>query len=60
VDIEVDSKLSVAESHKIAKAIQKEVKIEFVTVYDVLVHVEPEGNVEKEQFGLSPKDFETK
>ena len=60
VDIEVNPKLSVEEAHKIAEAIQKEVNKNFFTVYDVLIHIEPEGNVEKEQFGLSPKDLDDK
>jgi len=60
LDIEVDYNLNVEEGHKIAKAIQKEVHKEFVSVYDVLIHVEPKGNVEEEQFGLSPKDFDEK
>ncbi|MFA7116597.1 MAG: cation diffusion facilitator family transporter [Bacteroidales bacterium] len=57
LDIEVDGNLSVREGHAIATSIQDKIKQEFKTVYDVLIHVEPCGNVEKEQFGLSPKDF---
>ncbi len=56
--IEVDGRLSVAQGHDIAKALEQNIKKEIPNIYDILVHVEPLGNEENEQFGLRPEDFE--
>ncbi len=54
LDIEVDGKLSVTEGHSIGEAVEKEIKANIKNVYDVIVHIEPEGNIEKlERYGLS-------
>lgn len=58
LDIEVDGRLSVAQGHDIAKALEQNIKKEIPNIYDILVHVEPLGNEESEQFGLRPEDFE--
>ncbi|NLK21485.1 MAG: cation transporter [Epulopiscium sp.] len=53
-DIEVDGNLNVSEAHKIAMAVEKSIKENVQDVYDVIVHVEPLGNVEhNESFGLT-------
>ena len=57
LDVEVDPNFSVKEGHEIAKNLENNIKKELVTVYDVLIHVEPRGNIEDEEFGLAPKDF---
>lgn len=57
LDIEVDGNLSVIQSHEIAKSLEERIKQEFVDVYDIVIHTEPVGNVEKEQFGLKPEDL---
>nr|NQU92905.1 cation transporter [Bacteroidota bacterium] len=57
IDIEVDPELKVAEAHKIAQTIENKFKKELGNVYDVMVHVEPIGNFEKdEKFGISGRD----
>lgn len=54
IDIEVDGSLTVTEAHDIAMAVEKEIKEKIENVYDIMVHVEPKGNVEtKEKFGVS-------
>jgi len=58
LDIEVDGKLSIEEGHEISKDVEINIRKKVENVYDVLVHIEPEGNVEKEKFGLSRKNIE--
>lgn len=54
LDIEVDPNLSVAEAHDLAIAVEKGIRERIDNVFDVMVHVEPEGNLEEEEgFGLS-------
>ncbi|WP_058485521.1 cation diffusion facilitator family transporter [Defluviitalea phaphyphila] len=53
-DIEVDGNLNVLDGHKIAMEVEKSIKENVENVYDVIVHVEPIGNVEHdESFGLT-------
>ncbi|MFP4091409.1 MAG: cation diffusion facilitator family transporter [Cyclobacteriaceae bacterium] len=55
LDIEVDGSMTVAESHKIGVAVENEIKARLDNVYDIMIHIEPKGNVEEdEKFGLSP------
>jgi len=54
IDIEVDGQLTVKEGHETAVKVEKKVREKVPDVYDVHVHVEPEGNVEdQEKFGIS-------
>lgn len=54
LDIEVDGSLSVQRAHTIAMQVEKAIKSRIANVYDVMVHIEPAGNKEKdEQYGLS-------
>jgi len=57
LDIEVDPKMTVAESHKIARRVEKAIKDTLPDVYDVIVHIEPLGNVEDEKYGLRERDL---
>ncbi len=54
LDIEVRARMSVAEAHAIAIRVESAIKDRIPDIYDVIVHVEPEGNEEDECFGLSP------
>ncbi len=56
LDIEVDPAMSVQNAHRVAVAVEKSIKESMPEVYDVIVHVEPLGNVEDERFGLSQAD----
>ncbi len=54
LDIEVEGSLTVQRAHAIAVQVEQTIKDRLDNVYDVVVHVEPLGNVEKdERFGLS-------
>ena len=53
LDIEMDGKRSIEDGHHMAKKVENIIKERIENVYDVLVHVEPKGNIEKEKFGLS-------
>lgn len=59
IDIEVDGSLSVTDSHHIAHLVDKNIKNKVGNVYDILVHIEPFGTIDKdEQYGVSTKDLE--
>lgn len=59
MDIEVEPLLQVYEAHEIAYNVEEEIKKNLPNVYDIVVHIEPLGNVEKgEKFGLREKDVE--
>jgi cation diffusion facilitator family transporter len=54
IDIEVNGAISVAQGHDIAQQVEQVIGQKLDNVYDVQVHVEPEGNLEgDERFGLS-------
>jgi cation diffusion facilitator family transporter len=54
LDIEVDGSLTVAEAHHIAVRVEERIKQKLDNVYDIMVHVEPLGNVESEErFGIT-------
>ena len=57
LDIEVSASLSLKEAHIIAVRVEENIKAALPDIFDIMVHVEPEGNVESdEQFGLKPED----
>jgi cation diffusion facilitator family transporter len=59
LDIEVNGNLSVREAHDIAGLVEKAIRERIPDVYDIMVHVEPEGKGEHvEQFGLSARDLD--
>jgi cation diffusion facilitator family transporter len=58
VDIEVDPDLKILEGHRIARQVEKSLKKALVNVYDIIVHVEPIGNVEDEVEGITTRDIE--
>lgn len=57
LDIEVEPNLTVGDAHRIAMRVEAAIKEALPDVYDVIVHVEPHGNVEgEERYGLRPGD----
>jgi cation diffusion facilitator family transporter len=52
LDIEVDPALTIGEAHAIAAKVEQAIKGRVEGVYDIMVHVEPAGNSEREGFGL--------
>jgi cation diffusion facilitator family transporter len=55
IDIEVKPNLTVLEAHWIAYQVEKAIKERVDGVYDIMVHVEPSGNLEDEGYGLQEK-----
>jgi len=54
LDIEVDGSLTVADAHDVAVRVEERIKQKLDNVYDIMVHVEPLGNVEREErFGIT-------
>ena len=53
IDIEVPPNKTVIEAHWIAYNVENAIKERVENVYDIMIHVEPEGNLENEGFGLS-------
>lgn len=59
MDIEVDSEITVKEAHEISHLIEDKIKEDISDVYDIIIHIEPCGNIdEDEKFGLSKKSIE--
>ncbi|MFZ3109627.1 MAG: cation transporter dimerization domain-containing protein, partial [Rectinemataceae bacterium] len=56
LDIEVEPTMSVREAHEIAVKVENSIKDSLPDIYDVIVHIEPLGNVEEERFGLTIDD----
>ncbi|MCL2127918.1 MAG: cation diffusion facilitator family transporter, partial [Treponema sp.] len=57
IDIEVPPNKTVVEAHWISYKVTEAIKKRVNNVYDIMIHVEPEGNLEKESFGLSEETF---
>jgi cation diffusion facilitator family transporter len=53
LDIEVDPALTVSEAHGIATRVEEVIKLRLGNVFDIIVHVEPNGDDTVESFGLS-------
>ena len=59
LDIEVDPDLPVKEAHDIAKLVETSIKSNLKNIYDVMVHVEPLGNLEEdEKYGITESEIE--
>lgn len=58
LDIEVNGNKSLDEAHRIAHAVEDEIKSTIKNVYDILIHVEPLGaDRSREAFGISANDL---
>jgi cation diffusion facilitator family transporter len=59
LDIEVDGALTVLAAHRISQETEQKITERIGNVYDVLVHVEPLGNVEHaERYGVSQRKLD--
>jgi len=59
LDIEVDQYISVKEAHEIARKVECSIKMNIENIFDILVHIEPLGNIEKdESFGISKDNID--
>ena len=61
LDIEVDANMTVYASHEIATEVEKAVRNTIPDIYDIMIHVEPAGSMNRdaeEQYGLTEADVE--
>lgn len=59
IDLEVDGFLTVDESHQISHKVSENIKSKLDNVYDIIIHIEPYGTIDKdEKYGVSTKDFQ--
>ena len=59
LDVEVDPELSVKEAHDIAKNVEDSIKSNLRNIYDIMVHVEPLGNLEEdEKYGITETEIQ--
>jgi cation diffusion facilitator family transporter len=57
LDIEVEGSLSVTDAHKKAVEVEELLKERIKNIYDIIIHIEPLGNIENsEKFGISRKN----
>ncbi|MDR3341827.1 MAG: cation diffusion facilitator family transporter [Treponema sp.] len=60
IDIEVDPKLTVREAHRIATKVEGAIKERVEGVYDIMVHIEPTGDSQKQRhegYGLCEQEL---
>jgi cation diffusion facilitator family transporter len=57
IDIEVDPQLTVRDAHAIASQVEEAIKERVEGVYDIMVHVEPAGNLQQEGYGLCENEL---
>jgi cation diffusion facilitator family transporter len=58
LDIEADGAISLTDAHHIAQEVEESIKRMVENVYDIVVHVEPEGNTHcEEKYGISKKNL---
>ncbi len=60
LDIEVPADMSVLDAHEISEKVTAAIRLAIPDIYDIMVHIEPEGLSEKhvvEAYGLSEKDL---
>ena len=56
-DIDVDPKCTVLAAHAIASQVEEEIKRNLENVYDIMIHIEPQGDDVDEGFGLSEREM---
>jgi cation diffusion facilitator family transporter len=59
LDIETNGLITLAEAHHIAQEVEESIKKSVENVYDIVVHVEPEGSTHcEEKYGVSKENYE--
>lgn len=57
MDLEVEPLMSVKDAHEVAKKVEEKIKSTIPNVYDIVIHIEPLGNLEHgEKYGLREGD----
>ena len=57
LDIDVDPHISVHQAHGIASQAEHEIRLRLENVYDIVIHIEPEGDSADEVYGLSEREI---
>jgi len=58
MDIEVDKNLRLYEAHEISKQVENKIRELEPNIYDILIHIEPEGNIEDDEvYGISKESI---
>jgi cation diffusion facilitator family transporter len=58
MDVEVDGDLKVVDAHNRVRLVEEKIRESIPNLYDIVVHIEPAGNYEKEErFGLREADL---
>jgi len=57
IDIEVPPNKTVVEAHWISFNVEKTIKERIENIYDIMVHIEPAGNMEEEGYGLCEENL---
>ena len=57
LDIDVDPGLTVLKAHNIASQVEKAIKLRLENVFDIMIHIEPNGSNEEETYGLSENEM---
>ncbi len=61
LDIEVDGKKTISQGHRIANAVEKNIRKHVNDIYDIMVHIEPKGaGKHKEKYGLSRENISSR
>ena len=61
IDIEVDGSKTVSEAHAISHRVEKKIKESINNIYDIVIHIEPYGDIDKdEKFGVSDRNINKK
>lgn len=57
-DVEVDGSCKIKEAHDKVEILEKNIRSSLPYIYDIIVHIEPIGNTEKNEcWGLKEKDL---
>ena len=58
MDVEVNGDLKVKEAHERIMLLEKNIITVIPNIYDIIIHIEPHGNIEKEErYGLTEKNI---
>jgi cation diffusion facilitator family transporter len=58
MDIEVDKNLRLYQAHDLSKKVENKIRELEPNIYDILIHIEPEGNIEDDEvYGISKESI---
>lgn len=58
IDLEVEGDQNVYQAHRIGQKVEENIRKSIENIYDVVIHIEPYGNIEKEEkYGITREDL---